>query len=361
MNIDALLTPIRADSPCGENLEYDDEFLTLEQILIEKPEQQFGDLLIPAESPNWIEVEKHAIHLLSRAKDLRVIIALMQAWLNLRGLQGYADGLTLLRQILERYWEEVWPRLEFNGEYDHVFRLNTLAAIEDGSPCTIKAQYSIILKSASTELSLLDVCSLLNGTVTDVKGYTGGRSRLIVELEKQSDSAEILAITTIREQLTALNDIIRHHLSDSHVPDMPQFLKLLDTLIEFYRAHTSDITLPGNTANSDVAGEASFLKQKTASEQTTATTAIPERTDKVRLAHWYEADVSCRDDARILLEKAKDYFLKHEPSHPAPMMIDRILRLIDSDFIKIIYDLVPEGLDQIENIFGRPKNTDIDS
>ncbi|MDC9593284.1 type VI secretion system protein TssA [Xenorhabdus sp. IM139775] len=350
MNIDALLTPISAEFPCGEDLEYDDEFLALERFLIEKPEQQFGDVLIAAEPPNWTEAEKTAIQLLSRSKDLRIIIALMQAWLNLRGICGYADGLNLLRQTLERYWQDVWPKLEFNGEYDPLLRLNTLAAIEDGSPCTLKAQHTVILKSISTELSLQEVCLLLNGTVTEIKGYTGGRNRLLDELKQQSHSPEILAIATIREQLTALIDIIRHHLSDNHIPELPQFLKQLDTIIGF-------CGIAENIANTEHVESAPVTKPKTATGQTAATATLA-ASEEVTWVSWHDIEASHRDDARILLEKAKIYFLQHEPSHPAPMMIDRILRLIDSDFMNIINDLVPEGLNQLESIFGRPHNPD---
>ncbi|CDG17737.1 type VI secretion system protein TssA [Xenorhabdus doucetiae] len=351
MNIDALLTPISAEFPCGEDLEYDDEFLALERFLIEKPEQQFGEVLIPAEPPNWTEVEKKATQLLSRSKDLRVIIALMQAWLNTRGICGYADGLNLLRQTLERYWQDVWPKLEFNGEYDPLFRLNTLAAIEDGSPCTLKAQHTVILKSVSTELSLQEVCLLLNGTVTEIKGYTGGRNRLVDELKQQANSPEILAIITIREQLTALTEIIRHKLSDTHIPELPQFLKQLDTIIGF-------CGIAEHAANTELIESAPFIKPKTATGQTASSAATLATSENVTLVHWHEVEASHRDDARILLEKAKTYFLQHEPSHPAPIMIDRILRLIDRDFMNIIYDLVPEGLNQLETIFGRPNHPD---
>ncbi|OTA19571.1 hypothetical protein Xbed_02251 [Xenorhabdus beddingii] len=363
MNITTLLAPISAESPCGENLEYDDEFLALEQILIEKPEQQFGDVFIPAEPPNWLEVEKQAIHLLSRTKDLRIIIALVQSWLNLRGLCGYADGLNLLRQSLKHYWEDVWPRLEFNGEYDLLPRLNMLATIEDGSPCTIKAQRTIILKSVSSELSLQEVYSLLNGSVSEIKGYTGGRTRLIEELKQQANAPEIKAIITLREQLIALMDIIRHHLSDNHVPELPQFMKQLNVVIGFCPA--SDPREPGipeNSTHAELPGSATLIKQDSSVGQTTSSSSIT-TTPIVNAGngasfHWLDAEVNNRDEARILLEKAKMYFRKHEPSHPAPMMIDRIQRLIDRDFINIIHDLSPESLNQLEVIFGRQDGSD---
>ncbi|WP_340615737.1 type VI secretion system protein TssA [Xenorhabdus entomophaga] len=360
MNIDTLLAPISAESPCGEYLEYDGEFLALEQILIEKPEQQFGDVLIPAEPPNWIEVEKHATQLFSRSKDLRIIIALTQSWLNIRGLSGYADGLGLLRQTLERYWEEVWPKLEFDGEYDFLLRLNTLAAIEDGSPCTIKAQRTVILKSVSKELSLQEVCSLLNGTVTEIKGYTGGRTRLIDELRQQTNNPEIMAMIAIREHLTALTDIIRHHLSNNHIPELPQFLKQLDTIIEFCPIHNAGIDISENAANTELPGSVPSIKQKTSTEQITSPSTTITSPEKMPSFYWHETEASNRDEARILLEKAKAYFLKYEPSHPAPMMIDRIQRLIDRDFMKIIHDLSPESVSQLEIVFGRLNNPDVD-
>ena len=52
-------------------------------------------------------------------------------------------------------------------------------------------------------------------------------------------------------------------------------------------------------------------------------------------------------------KKVKQYFAQHEPSHPAPLMIERVQRLIELDFMDIIRDLAPDGVHQLENIFGR--------
>ena len=95
MNIDEFLAPVSAEQPCGENLEYDADFQAMEQAMQGKAEQQFGDTIIPAEPADWTTVEKLAAGLLSRTKDLRVMLALTQAWTKRRGLSGYADGLLL--------------------------------------------------------------------------------------------------------------------------------------------------------------------------------------------------------------------------------------------------------------------------
>ncbi len=73
----------------------------------------------------------------------------------------------------------------------------------------------------------------------------------------------------------------------------------------------------------------------------------------VRTADWRSVQLSSRADAQLMLEKVKHYFAQHEPSHPAPLMIDRVQRLIELDFMDIIRDLAPDGVHQLENIFGR--------
>ena len=91
MNIEEFLAPISPDKPCGENLEYDADFQIMNQASQGKAEQQFGDTIIPAEPADWNTVEKFATSLLTRTKDLRVLLALTHAWTRRRGLAGYAD------------------------------------------------------------------------------------------------------------------------------------------------------------------------------------------------------------------------------------------------------------------------------
>ncbi|MDU1108631.1 MAG: type VI secretion system ImpA family N-terminal domain-containing protein, partial [Enterobacter sp.] len=74
MNIEEFLAPISPEKPCGENLEYDADFQIMNQASQGKAEQQFGDTIIPAEPADWNTVEKYATSLLTRTKDLRVLL-----------------------------------------------------------------------------------------------------------------------------------------------------------------------------------------------------------------------------------------------------------------------------------------------
>ncbi|WP_373562578.1 type VI secretion system protein TssA, partial [Klebsiella pneumoniae] len=63
--------------------------------------------------------------------------------------------------------------------------------------------------------------------------------------------------------------------------------------------------------------------------------------------NWRSAQIQSRDDAQLMLEKAKQYFAQYEPSHPAPLMIERVQRLSELNFMDIIRDLAPDGVNQL--------------
>ena len=70
--------------------------------------------------------------------------------------------------------------------------------------------------------------------------------------------------------------------------------------------------------------------------------------------NWASYSVNSRDDVQLLLEKIHVYFEKHEPSHPAPLFIRRIQKLMNLNFYEIMQDISPESLDRLENLVGQP-------
>ncbi|MGO4742368.1 type VI secretion system protein TssA [Serratia quinivorans] len=337
MAIDTLLAPVDAENPCGENLEYDTDFLAMEQAATGKTEQQFGSTIIPAEAPDWVQVERLATSLLTRTKDLRVMLYLTRAWTQLRGLPGYADGLVLIHQALERYWETLLPLLEFDGETDPLFRINVLADLGDKAALTASVRAAPLLKSATGEISLRDAGALLDGSKLECPNFPGGRARLQDELS-QAECPEAQLVMLIAETLGAIRTTVIHHLGENALPEMHNLTKIFTLVAQFNQgaAPGSESAEPVDDADIPPPGAA-----------TTAPAAM---------LNWRSAQIQSRDDAQLMLDKVKNYFRLHEPSHPAPLMIDRVQRLIALDFMQIIRDLAPDGLNQLETILGRPDN-----
>ncbi len=63
-------------------------------------------------------------------------------------------------------------------------------------------------------------------------------------------------------------------------------------------------------------------------------------------------EINSRDDAIRVLDKVCDYFLRHEPSSPVPLLLRRARRLVSKNFMEIMRDMAPEGLPQVEKIRG---------
>src|SRR3546814_843338 len=132
IEIEELLEESDPDTPSGENLEYDPLFGDLERSAQGKPEQQFGDTIVPSEEPEWNDVRDNALAVLSRSKDLRAAVHLGQALTRTDGFQGICDTLGLVRGYVERYWETVHPQLDPEDDNDPTERVNALAALADG-------------------------------------------------------------------------------------------------------------------------------------------------------------------------------------------------------------------------------------
>ncbi|RLM12460.1 hypothetical protein BIY27_11975 [Gibbsiella quercinecans] len=336
MAIDTLLAPVETDNPCGDNLEYDADFLAMEQASAGKAEQQFGSTIIPAEAPDWMLVERLATGLLARTKDLRVMLYLTRAWAQLRGLQGYADGLTLIHQALERYWDSLLPLLEFDGEADPLFRINVLADLSDKAALASCVRHAPLLKSAAGEISLRDACALLDGSKQECPGFPGGRARLQDELA-QADQPAGQVVHTIAQRLGAIREVVTRHLGESALPEMDGLLRMFSLVAQSCQAPAAP------------QAEQETPPAATASEAQSAAPAPA-------VFNWRSAQIQSRDDALLMLDKVKNYFSLHEPSHPAPLMINRVQRLIAMDFMQIVRDLAPDGLNQLETILGRPDN-----
>src|SRR3954466_7510869 len=109
IDVDALLAPLSDAAPSGADLEYDAAFLALEEASRGKPEQQFGDTVIPAQEPDWRVMHEQALALFARTRDLRVGVHLLRAATRLHGIAGFAPALRLVHGLLERHWAHIYP------------------------------------------------------------------------------------------------------------------------------------------------------------------------------------------------------------------------------------------------------------
>ncbi|MFD4836168.1 type VI secretion system protein TssA [Achromobacter sp. NPDC058515] len=349
MDFADILNTLDSRLPCGEDLEYDADFLQLQQAAAGRDEQQFGSTIIAAQPPDWREVERLARALLERTRDLRVIGLLTCAWTEIRGLPGYCDGLALAVDTLERYWEPVHPRLDSVGEDDPMPRMNALAAFGDVQGCARSVRSASLVNGVHGQLSLRDTEALLDGSRQDADCYPGGRPRVVARLRQAWTQREgdLLALASSADALRRIQKLVTDKLGGTWAPDYAAILRTLTLVLDAARdaQHATPEAL-----------EAVIPDDASPAADVPASAAMPDAGVRRQ-----EAPVRSRDEAVALLDQVCAYFEANEPGHPAPYLIRRAQQLIPMSFHDIIRNLAPQGLEQFEAWLPRDAGSQPDS
>ncbi|WP_031242164.1 type VI secretion system protein TssA [Advenella kashmirensis] len=329
----------------GENLEYDAAFLALQQAVVEKPEQQFGDTIIDAQAPDWNQVEKQALALCERTCDLRVIHALAWAWTSLHGIAGYANGVRLAEEALQKCWVGVYPQLVEDDWEDPLPRINALNSLADMQGVGRSVRNATLLTGAHGQLSLRDAESVMEGTRADL--FPGGRARLNETLNQAAltEAVEITALAGANKSLQGIVGEVTEKLGSEWTPSIAPLLRSFELI-----TGALGVTVPaaGDTAEHAVTDEAAHQAGESGGAAAPARQAPAERT-----VSWTDVQIRTRDEALVALEKVSSYFEIHEPSHPAPFLIRRVQQTIPLNFHEMLKNLTPGNAEQFESWMPR--------
>jgi type VI secretion system protein ImpA len=337
----AWLDDISAETPTGPNLEFDPDFAALEQAAQGKPEQQYGTTIIPAEDPDWKAVEAQAAGLLERTRDLRVLCHLAVARLHLAGLTEFAAALGVIRQLLETRWEQIHPQLDPDDDNDPTLRGNALLRL---------GQQGLVLRHIRN-LPLANSPRLGAYSWRDIALATGA---IEAEANKEKPSEGVIrsafqdsdpaALAALREaalaaaaEAAAIPAVFEAKAGFGTGPDFTDLVKLLREVARdigrYAVLSATPETAEAAAAESDMAPQAAAPASGMAS--LAALTTITTRAEALRLL-----DLVCQ------------YYERYEPSSPLPLLIDRARRLAEKNFLDILRDLAPDGVNQAQNIVG---------
>ncbi len=333
LDVPLLLTAVSSNSPCGDELEYDADFLQLERDAQGKPERTMGDSVHPAEPPQWRKIEQSSITLLQRSKDLRITHFLLQSALALDGFSGLANALTLINDLLGRYWPTLYPQLDADDANDPTVRINALSGI--ACETNIRLLRESLLTRSRT-FGPISLRAALNASgLQSFSDEHLTRDELAGAL-RDSDSEHLCALRSALQEAHCTADAIEHYVSSQvgsaqgvDLSALKQPLKQALYILDEYAPGQAVAKLaPQNTQ------DPLPVKQIVA-----AAPQIPE-------------GVGNRDDVVRSLDKILNYYARHEPSSPLPVLLNRAKNLVQADFAAIVRNLIPDGMSQFENLRG---------
>ncbi len=338
----SLLVALSEAAPCGDDLEYDSQFLEMELAGNGKPEQQYGDTVIPAKPPDWPVVLELSGSLAKRTRDIRVAVWRLRAAARLRGWAGAVDGLQLLQGLLAQHWEQVHPQLDAADGKNPLLRLAALSPLTPqenpypGPPLVLgDLREARLLPADRGSPTLRDIelglraaeplAGELVPTEAGIVAAVAGRLNQNTELAAQMQ-AGLAAIEGIEATLSA-------KLPAADVPDLAQLRNLLAAVARAAQLAT---------------GTAAPAVEGPAAAGAPAAAGSP--------APVVAGAINSREDVSRTIDRLCDWLERNEPSHPAPLLLRRAQRLMNKNFMEIIRDMAPDGTDQVVRLAGRPDN-----
>lgn len=337
LDLEALLTPISDAEPSGPDLEYDSEFQELERISQVKPEQQFGDTIIPAEEPEWRDVAKRSETLLGRSKDVRAVCLLARAQARLNQFSGLSDGLKLMHQMMDRYWDSVHPQLDAEDNNDPTMRLNALAALAAPDGLLRDAREARLFQSRQHgELSLRQI------EVAAAKASPrGDETPLTVPQVEQQLTAVLLEdpalASRVVDALQAARDLAKlldDKVGSDRSPDLKPLIDTLGTAEQIVSRVAA--SLQGGDGTSGEAGDAAEGGAAAGGAAINAASGT----------------IRSRADVMLLLDRICEYLERTEPTNPASLMLRRSKRMMQMNFLELINEMAPDGLSQVQVVVG---------
>jgi type VI secretion system protein ImpA len=344
-NLDSLLQPVSPDAPCGPDLEYDSAFLELDRLSESKPEQQMGSTIVPAQEPDWKEVGKRAIELLGKTKDLRIGAKVARAFLHTEGLPGFASALTLMRGLVENFWDGVYPKLDPEDGNDPTFRVNILMGLCDGPMFVDRLRIVPLVSSRSFgRFSLRDMAMASGELPPPAEGEAPKQAAIegaftespIPDLQATAD-----AVHSTLESLKAIESFVAEKVGASSGTN---FSRLIDVLRSAEKIMAAQLLRRGvGVQDAGLAGA-----DGAAIGPDGMPVAAPSMT----------GEINTREDVIRVLEKICNYYARVEPSSPIPILLQRSKRLVSASFLDIVRDIAPDGLSQVENLAGKDPSQD---
>lgn len=336
--VDAWLEPL-GDPPCGDDLEYDNDFLDLNKAAEGKPETQFS----PAEPPEWGDVKDKAEALFNRTRDIRVAMLWGRALLHREGLATLPDSLRLIRELLERYWDDVHPKPD-PDDGDPYARLNVLAQLEDGDTVLGDVRQAAVVRSRAVgQLTMRDIEVAL-----DKIPPREDESPMSASSIEQMMAAAIAEDDTLKDlgqrasdELDALLNLLQDRVGYGRAPSCDRLKDMLAGLVR--------VTPQGGGEAGGLDDLDSLLGDLGGDDGGSASDSAPRRGGR---GGGIGDSIDTREDAVKAIDLVCQYLERTEPTSPAQLLLRRAQRLIDKNFLELVKELAPEALNEVAKIMG---------
>ncbi len=347
IDIEALAAAISDANPVGENTEYT-ALADLERLAAGTPgtPDPKTQEMVGGEEPNWSQVSAASRALLASSKDLRAACILTRAALATDGLAGLGQGLQLIARLAQDFWEGVYPQLDADDNNDPIERLNALAYLNSPTGLVASVRRAPIVESRAVGRFNCRDLDLASGRLPAPEDTTPPTTAQLAAAwatgEPLANAARVEGVALALKSIAELESNFRAQTGER--PDLDGLKQVLRRLNDYYGS------LAETGASSD--GDAGQTEAAPESGMGSPLDAQGAGASAAAAGITRMGGLSSRADAVRMLKQVADFLRRSEPSSPAPMFVDRAVKLLQMDFAAIVKELMPDARDRIELLGG---------
>lgn len=323
------------ESPSGENLEYDPAFTAMELAAQPEEERQAGDTIVEGKDPDFKDLAEKARAVLEQSHDIRAAVHLANSQLRLAGLEGFAETVKYIRFCLEDHWDTCHPQLDDEDDDDPTMRINAVTNL---------AERATVLRSLQRATPLTESRAFGRITLRDIEVANGLAEAGEEEEIRSTSDIEAAFMDTDDEKLKAFHEAAQAAFQDVVAIDAifsertPGYGPSLDALQVTLKSIVDTLanSVGAEVTEDEAEGDAGDAP---AGQQAKAAGGAP-------------GQITTRSDVAAALDKIIEFYARNEPSSPIPVLLKRARRLIGADFMTIINDMAPLGVENVQLVGG---------
>ncbi|MCW8876472.1 MAG: type VI secretion system protein TssA [Kangiellaceae bacterium] len=346
-DIDALLAPISDEQPTGsdirENASADSPYYKIKDARNSARAHERSSMFEFSAEANecWRTVLEVAPKILKEeAKDLEITSWYIESLIRIKGFAGLRDGFVLLHQLIENFWENIYPLPDEDGIETTVAPLSGLNG--QGAEGVLIAPIRRVPITESDDpgpfgfwqyQQALDVQRMADESERDAKIQSNGFGIEDIEKAVTQSSPEFFVNNRddLEECITRYREIGK--MLDEHcgAQEAPSVSNIINTLQQTLGAvkHLGQEKFP-----MDEAEEAQGESEESGGE---AQQASPQQ------AQASTGPIQSREHAFKQLKIISEYFLKTEPHSPISYTLEKVIKWGNMSLTELISELIPDG------------------
>lgn len=270
----------------------------------------------------------------TRAKDLEVACWYTEALVRKAGFQGLRDGFSLIRQLIEKFWDDLYPQPDEDGFVTRVAALTGLNG--EGAEGVLIAPMRNVPITEGTHPGPFNYWQYKQALDAQRMADEQGRTDLIAkngfsmdDIQKAVDQSSQAFYLDLRDDVKdALDEYKRiGHLLDEQcgIHDSPPASNINNTLTDMLGAivHIARLKLPQPGS-----------EEQMGSEDTAGTQSVSD---------FATGPVTSRDDAFRQLAQISLFFRRTEPHSPISYILEKAVKWGNMSLDELIQELIPDS------------------